>query len=110
MAYELFNDDGTPKKKMKSDLRQGITGIPTENGDLDIHNNLPILHAYIHVLKHLENIGYTLNARHKFEDPENPKQGMGTKKTKDEKDAVEASKKQFMNNAKGGVCYVDMSF
>ena len=48
MAYELFNDDGTPKKKMKSDLRQGITGIPMEHGDLDIHNNLPILHAYIH--------------------------------------------------------------
>ena len=28
--------------------------------------------------------------------------GWGQKKTKDEKDAVEASKKQFMNNAKGG--------
>ena len=102
MAYELFNDDGTPKKKMRSDLRQGITGIPMESGDLEINANLPILHAYIHVLKHFENIAYTYNARHIFEDPDNPKQGMGSKKTQDEKDAVLAAKYEFMNSAKGG--------
>ena len=102
MAYELFDDYGRQKKNMKSDLRQGITGIPMESGDLEIHANLPILHAYIHVLKHFENIAYTFNARHKFEDPDNPKQGMGTTKTQDEKDAVAAAKIDFMNNAKGG--------
>ena len=102
MAREYFNEDGTPKKKVKSDKRFGITGIPLEGGDLDIANNIPVIHAYIHVLKHLENAGFTFNARDAFEDPENPKQGMGTSKTKQEKEAVERSKLEFMNNAKGG--------
>jgi len=102
MAYEYFNEDGSPKKKsMKSDARLGLTGIPMESGDLDILANIPILHAYIHVLKHLENIAYTFNARHAFEDPSNPKQGMGSCKSADEKKAVEKAKFEFMNNAKG---------
>ena len=44
MAYELFNDDGTLKKKMKSDMRMGITGIPLEHGDLP-SSGFSLLHA-----------------------------------------------------------------
>ena len=106
MAYELFNEDGTPKKKLRSDQRFGITGLPMESGDLEIHANLPILHAYIHVLKHFENIAFTFNARHKFEDPQNPKQGMGTTKTAEETEAVKAAKFEFMNNAKGQIIFM----
>ena len=88
MAHSFFNEDGTPKRKASSDKRHGITGIPLESGELDIHNNIPVIHAYIHCLKHLEHIGFTYNARHAFEDPNNPKQGMGSSKTAGEKEAV----------------------
>lgn len=99
MVKELFNEDGTPKQNLSSDRRKGITGLSSETGILDIHNNLPIMHAYIHVLKHMEHIGYTFNARWAFEDPENPKQGMGSKKDEVEKWAVKTSKDEFRKNA-----------
>ena len=63
MARALFNDDGTPIKKVKSDIRFGITGIPLESGDLEINQNLPPVHSYLHVLYHLQNTNFTFNAR-----------------------------------------------
>lgn len=101
MAHNLFFPDGSPKKKyVKSDVRQGITGIPMEHGDLEINQNLPVLHLYIHILKHFEHIGYTFNARYAFEDPDHPKQGMGTTKTEEEKAYVQISKEEFKTKAK----------
>ena len=47
----------------------------------------------------MEHIGYTFNARWAFEDPENPKQGMGSKKDEVEKWAVKTSKDEFRKNA-----------
>ena len=82
-----------------------MTAHPKETGELGINQNLPILHAYIHVLKHMEHIGYTFNARWAFEDPENPKQGMGSRKDEVEKWAVKESKNEYRTNAldKNGV-------
>ena len=71
-----------------------------ESGDLEINQNIPVIHAYLHVLKHLEHIGYTYNARHAFPDPNFPKQGMGTTKTEEEKEFVSISKEEFKAQAK----------
>ena len=110
LASILFNADGTfkpGKKKLTSDQREGMTAHPMESGELQINLNIPILHAWIHVLKHLENIGFFFNARFSF--PNNtPIQGLGQRKqegsskkgkTQDQKDAVAASKKAFMEKA-----------
>ena len=92
LAHSFFNEDGSPKKKVNSDRRMGITGIPMESGDLEINQNIPVIHGQLHVLKHLEHIGYTYNARHAFPDPNFPKQGMGTSKTPEETAFVSISK------------------
>ena len=63
MAHRLFYDDGTPIKKLKSNQRDGITGIPMESGELQINLNLPPVHYYLHVLSDLENTAFTFNAR-----------------------------------------------
>ena len=100
MAHQFFNEDGSPKKKVNSDTRMGITNIPLESGVLQINQNIPPVHGLLHVLKHLEHIGYTYNARYAFPDPAYPKQGMGSHKTEEEKIFVAISKEEFKAQAK----------
>jgi len=100
MARRLFHEDGTPIKKMKSDMRSGITGRPMETGELQINQNIPPVHGYFHILDHFENIGFTFNARHAFQNPEMPIQGMGKAKSDYEKQAILDAKNEFMQNAK----------
>ena len=110
LASILFNPDGSfkpGKKNLSSDAREGMTAHPMETGELDINLNIPILHAWIHVLKHLENIGFFFLSRFAF--PNNiPIQGAGQKKqegtekkgkTEDQKKAFTAAKKKFMERA-----------
>ena len=100
MARALFNEDGTPIKKVKSDIRFGITGIPLESGDLEINQNIPVIHSGLRILGHFENISFIFNARHAFQDPDMPAQGMGKAKTGFEKQAVIDAKAEFMLKAK----------
>lgn len=100
MAHTFYNEDGSPKKKVNSDRRLGITAIPLESGVLGINQNIPPVHGGLHILKHLEHIGYTYNARHAFPNPDFPTQGMGTTKTEEEKIFLSISKNEFRNQAK----------
>ena len=60
-----------------------MTAHPMDKGELDINLNIPILHAWIHVLKHLENIGFFFLSRFAFPNII-PIQGAGQKKNKKE--------------------------
>ena len=85
--------------------RENITGLPYETGLLEINLNLPIIHAWIHVLKHLEQIAYFFNARHAYIN-EWPIQGLCGPKLKRsdeqkarEKKAFKDSKQEFQDKA-----------
>ena len=83
-----------------------MTAHPMDKGELDINLNIPILHAWIHVLKHLENIGFfsfqdslfqtiSLSKEKDKKTRRNRKKG----KTEDQKKAFTAEKKKFMERA-----------
>ena len=85
--------------------RENITGLPYETGLLQINLNLPIIHAWIHVLKHLEQIAYFFNARHAFIDSWpiqglcGPKPNRSPEQKKREKDALKDAKQEFQDKA-----------
>ena len=99
IANELFHPDGTQKQKTlpKSDARLGTTGHPEDAGDLGAQKNIPQVHAIINAAKHIQNMGYHLNA-------EVYDQGMssGHNKGAEGKAKVKAAKTQMHDEAKYG--------
>ena len=79
--------------------------MPYETGLLQINLNLPILHAWIHVLKHLEQCAYFYNARHAYIN-EWPIQGLcgpkpqrSPEQKKLEKQALDDAKQEVQDKA-----------
>ena len=99
MANALFHPDGSQKKKYlpNSDSRLGTTGHPSDTGDLGAQKNIPIVHATMNVVKHLQNIGHHLNA-------EVFNQGMssGKKKSDEDKEKIKEKKQEMHDEAKYG--------
>jgi hypothetical protein len=98
-ANALFHPDGSQKKKNlpRSDDRLGTTGHPSDTGDLGAQKNIPIVHATMNAVKHMQNIGHHLNA-------EVEAQGMssGRKKSEEDKARIEQKKEQMHDEAKYG--------
>ena len=53
LALSLFNEYGSPKKKINSDRRMGITGIPIESSNSKINQNILVAHRYLRFLDQL---------------------------------------------------------
>ena len=84
----------------KSKVREGITHKPMEDGTLQSNMVMPVLHAWLNLLKWNENLAEYFNAQFLTASNTIPVRGQGRKKSDDEKKALNDSKIAFRDDAK----------
>ena len=85
-----------------SKRRKGMTARSLDDGTLQSNKKIPVLHAYINLLRWFEEANYYFNARKITANGQIPKRGQGIAKNLDEKKALAEAKRIFQYKTKYG--------